>query len=77
MIAILYSDGTMECQRIISLFQSLDQKFIEYRLDRDFTMTQFIDEFGEGTSFPQVAIGINHVGSLKDVLNYYKERNLL
>ena len=77
MIAIVYSDGTQECQRVEALFQSLDQKYIEYRLSRDFTMKQFIEEFGAEAPFPQVAIDVNHIGSLKETLNYYKDQGLL
>ncbi len=77
MIAILYSDGTQECQRVEALFQSLDQKYIEYRLDRDFTPREFELEFGYGASYPQIAIGTKHIGSLKETLHYYKEKNLL
>ena len=77
MIAIVYSDDTQECQRVEALFQSLDQKYIEYRLGRDFTMKQFIEEFGAEAPFPQVAIGVNHIGTLKETLQYYKEKNLL
>ena len=77
MLAILYSDGSQECQRAISLFQSLEQRFIEYRLGRDFTCREFIDEFGEEARYPQVAIGVKHVGGLKETMQYYKLRNVL
>ena len=77
MIAILYSDGTQECQRVEALFQSLDQKYIEYKLNRDFTIKQFIEEFGVESPFPQIAIGIRHIGGLKETLNYYKNKGLL
>ena len=77
MIAILYSDGTQECQRVEDLLQSLDQKYIEYRLDRDFTPKQFESEFGYGASYPQIAVGTKHIGSLKETLNYYKDQGLL
>ena len=76
-VAILYSDGTQECQRVESLLQSLEQKYIRYELDRDFTPKQFEAEFGYGASYPQVAIGTQHVGTLKDTLNYYKGKGLL
>ena len=77
MLAILYSDGSQECQRAVALFQSLEQRFVEYQLNRDFTMTEFVSEFGEQAPFPQVAIGVKHVGGLKETLQYYKLRNVL
>ena len=77
MLAILYSDGSQECQRAVALFQSLEQRFVEYQLDRDFTMKEFVSEFGDSAPFPQVAIGVKHIGGLKETLQYYKLRNVL
>lgn len=76
-LAIIYSDKSQECQRAVALFQSMEEKFIEYLLDRDFTQEQFIAEFGKDAIYPQVAIGYNHIGSLKETLNYYKRENKL
>ena len=70
-LAIVYSDRSQECDRVISLLQSLEHEYVEYVLDRDFTTKQFKDEFGEGATYPQVAIGIKHVGSLKETLQYF------
>jgi len=77
MLAIIYSDGSQECDRVVALFESLRQEYIEYKLNTDFTLKQFIEEFGVEAEFPQVAIGINHVGGLKETLQYYQQRNVL
>ena len=76
-LAIIYSKGSQECQRMLALLQSLDEPFIEYILDRDFSQKQFDAEFGKSASYPQIAIGTEHVGTLKDALHYYQERNML
>ena len=77
MLAIIYSNRSQECQRAVALFESLEQKFIQYELNRDFSIKQFYEEFGAKAEFPQVAIGIKHIGGLKETLNYYKNKNLL
>ena len=77
MLAIIYSNSSQECQRAVALFESLEQKFIQYELNRDFTMKQFYEEFGTESEFPQVAIGTRHIGGLKETLHYYKDKNLL
>ena len=77
MLAIIYSNRSQECQRAVALFESLEQKFIQYELNRDFSIKQFYEEFGDEAEFPQVAIGIRHIGGLKETLNYYKNKNLL
>ena len=77
MLAIVYSDGSQECDRAVALFESIRQEYIEYKLNTDFTLKQFIEEFGVEAEFPQVAIGINHIGGLKETLQYYQQRNVL
>tara|TARA_R100000322_G_C5385422_1_gene177165 strand:+ start:391 stop:705 length:315 start_codon:yes stop_codon:yes gene_type:complete len=77
MKAIIYSNRNQECTRAQSLLESchLDETIVYY-LDKDFTIRQFTDEFGEGSEFPQIAIGYKHVGSLKDTLHYMSEKGM-
>ena len=74
---ILYTDGSQECDRIQQLLSSLGGEFLEYRLGEGFTESQFRQEFGETAEYPQVAIGYNHIGGLKDTLHYLQDRGLL
>ena len=72
-LAIIYSDTSQECERACCLMQSLDHPYVEYVLGRDFTQAQFNAEFGNTAPYPQVAIGYNHIGSLKESLNYFQK----
>ena len=71
-LAIIYSNGSQECDRAVSLMQSLEHRFVEYILGRDFTQAQFISEFGSEATYPQVAVGIHHIGSLKETLQHFQ-----
>ena len=75
-LVIVYSKRSQECHRMVSLLQSLEEPYIEYLLDRDFTQKEFDSEFGKA-EYPQIAIGTEHIGSLKEALKYYKDRNRL
>jgi hypothetical protein len=77
MKAIIYSNRNQECERAQSFLESchLDETIVYY-LDKDFTIQQFTDEFGEGSEFPQIAIGMKHIGSLKDTLHYMNEKEM-
>ena len=70
-LAIVYSDKSQECDRAVSLLQSLEHRYVEYVLGRDFTPEQFTAEFGEGASYPQVAVGTKHIGTLKETLQHF------
>ena len=76
-LAIIYSNHSQECDRIVALLQSLEHKYIEYSIGRDFTLKQFDTEFGPEAEFPQVAIGTKHIGGLKETLHYFKEHKVL
>jgi hypothetical protein len=73
--AWIYSNGNQECERAAMLLKSIHNDFHEYLLDVDFTEAQFRAEFGEGAEYPQIAIGVNHRGSLKETLNYLNKIN--
>ncbi len=75
--AVLYSDGSQECERIRQLLKSLGGEFLEYELDRDFTQSEFNAEFGNNASFPQVTINGSHIGSMKETLQYFQQTSVL
>ena len=78
MKAILYSkENCQECDRARMLLNNLNISHLEYKLQNDFTERQFKLEFGSDASFPQIAIDYKHIGSLKETLQYFKEKDLI
>jgi len=77
MLAVIYSNGSQECERIAQLLKSLGGEFLEYRLNNHFTQRAFEQEFGEGATYPQVAIGSRHVGNMKETLQYLEKKEML
>ena len=74
---VLYTDGGQESDRCRQLLISLNGEFLEYQLDEDFNDRQFRSEFGEHAQYPQVAVGYQHIGGLKETLHYLKEEGLI
>ena len=68
--AVIYSNGSQECERIAQLLKSIGGEFLEYKLDKHFNQKAFEQEFGEEATYPQVAIGTKHIGSMKETLQY-------
>ena len=77
MQAVIYSNGSQECERITALLRTIGGEFHEYNLNEHFTQRAFEDEFGENASYPQVSIGYQHIGSLKETLYYMSNMGLL
>ena len=76
MQAVIYSNGSQECERMASLLESLGGEFHKYELGKHFTAKQFRDEFGDEATYPQISLGKVHIGDMKESLNYMKEHGL-
>jgi len=74
--AVIYSDGSQECERMSMLLRSLGGEFHEYLLGVDFSDKQFRMEFGSEATYPQVSLGSEHIGSMKESLQYMKDRGI-
>ena len=75
--AVIYSNGSQECERIAQLLKSISTDFHKYELDEHFTKQQFEMEFGGDASYPQVTVGNKHVGNMKETLQYLNEMRML
>ena len=76
-LAIIYSNRSQECDRAQALMESLEHKFVVYHLGREFTEKQFEEEFGVGAEYPQIAIGVEHIGGLKETLQHFQAKDVL
>ncbi len=74
--AVIYSNGSQECERIAQLLKSIGGEFLEYKLDKHFNQKAFEQEFGDEATYPQVAIGTKHIGSMKETLQYMNSRGM-
>ena len=75
--AVIYSNGSQECERMGMLLKSLGGEYHEYLLGVDFSDKQFRMEFGSEATYPQCSIGSKHIGSLKETLHYLDEKGYL
>ena len=76
MAAVIYSNGSQECERMAQLLKSLGGEFLEYKLNHHFTQRGFEAEFGEEATYPQVNIGFKHIGDMKETLHYMSEKGM-
>jgi|TARA_Y100000289_G_scaffold18668_1_gene17945 hypothetical protein len=77
MQALVYSNSSQECERAESLLNSIGQDVKVFLLGDDFTQNQFNAEFGEDAEYPQISVGLNHRGNLKETLQYLKNKEIL
>ena len=70
-------DGCPYCEKVQELLREAGQKFVTYKIDKDFTSESFFGEFGEGATFPQVVVDGNKLGGASSTVKYLKEKQLV
>jgi glutaredoxin len=80
-LTIYSKSGCPYCDKIKQVAEFLEiQKSFKvtvYNLNEDFNKDQFYQEFGEGSTFPQVTLDDKHLGGCTDTVRYLKENKLL
>ena len=74
--ALVYSNGSQESERAKMVLEACGQQVREFLLGVDFSDKQFRAEFGDEAEYPQVAIGLDHRGTLKETLKYMSDQGM-
>ncbi len=70
-------EGCPYCSKIVEVLKLAELRFVEYKLDRDFTREAFYGQFGDGSTFPQVVKDGTNLGGCTDTVKYLQEQNLV
>ena len=70
-------DGCPYCVKIAEVLHLAELKHVIYKLDQDFDRPSFYDQFGEGSTFPQIVLDGKSLGGCTDTVQYLKENNLV
>ena len=73
--ALVYSDGSQECERAKMVLEACGQEVREFLLGADFSDRQFRLEFGDEVEYPMISIGMFR-GTLKETLNYMNQKGM-
>jgi glutaredoxin len=79
---VVYSkDGCPFCDKVKFVLNSLkDSKgcsLVVYNLGEHFNREEFYNNFGQGSTFPQVVYNGKNIGGCVDTVKYLQENNLL
>ena len=70
-------EGCPYCDKIQQVLQLAELRHVIYKLDRDFDRDAFYQQFGQGSTFPQVVLNGDNLGGCTDTVQYLKENNLV
>ena len=66
--------GCDYCERIKTVLRLTGWTYVVYNLGEDFTREEFIAEFGEGSTFPQVSCDGKKLGGSVETVKFLKEQ---
>ncbi len=75
--AVYSRKGCPYCEKIVEVLKLSKQRFVVYSLDQQFTREQFYNEFGKGSTFPQIIMNGKKLGGCTDTVKYLQENNLV
>ena len=75
--AVYTRDGCPYCTTIKQVLDCKGYKYVEYKLGQHFEREAFYQEFGEGSTFPQVKLGADNLGGCQETVKYLKENGHL
>ena len=70
-------NGCPYCTQIKQVLEGKGYNYQEYKLGVDFQREAFYNQFGQGSTFPQVVLNSSNLGGCTDTVRYLKEQNLL
>ena len=70
-------EGCPYCDKIQQELQLAELRHVIYKLDRDFDRDSFYQQFGSGSTFPQVVLNGDNLGGCTETVQYLKENKLV
>ena len=75
--AVYSKEGCPYCEKIKKVLDLTKTSYVVYNLGEHFDKKSFYDEFGEGSTFPQVVIDSTNLGGCTETVKYLKENSLV
>ena len=70
-------EGCPCCTKIQEVLELAELKHVIYKLNRDFDRESFYEQFGQGSTFPQVVLNGDNLGGCTETVAYLKENKLV
>ena len=75
--AVFSKDGCPYCEKIKEVLDLTKTSYVVYNLGVDFDKKSFYEEFGQGSTFPQVLADGKKLGGCIDSIKFLKEKQII
>ena len=74
--AVYTKDNCPYCEKIKKVMDLTKLSYVVYNLNEHFDKKSFIDEFGKGSTFPQVVVDGKKLGGCVDTIEFLRENQI-
>tara|TARA_B100001057_G_C22518825_1_gene820999 strand:- start:384 stop:623 length:240 start_codon:yes stop_codon:yes gene_type:complete len=75
--AVYTKEGCPHCDKIKKVLDLTKTTYVVYNLGEQFDKKSFYDEFGEGTTFPQVLVDGKKLGGCIDTIKFLRQKQII
>ena len=75
--AVYSKEGCPYCEKIKKVLDLKKTSYVVYNLGEHFDKKSFYDEFGEGSTFPQVIVDGQRIGGCIDSIKFLQEKKVI
>jgi len=75
--AVYSKNSCPYCDKVKQVLELTGSKFVVYNLDQHFDKDAFYEEFGQGSTFPQVVCDGKKLGGCVDTIQYLKGQQII
>ena len=70
-------NGCPYCDKVKKVLELTNSQFVVYNLDEHFDRASFYEEFGFGSTFPQVICNGDKLGGSVETIKFLKEKQII
>ena len=74
---VFSKEGCPHCEKVKKILELTSSKFVVYNLDEHFDTKAFNDEFGCGSTFPQVICDGKRIGGSVETVKFLREQKII
>ena len=75
--AVYSKTGCPYCEKIKKVLTLTNLKYVVYNLGEHFDKKSFYEEFGQGSTFPQVVVDGKKLGGCVDSIKFLQEKKVI
>ena len=70
-------EGCPACNKVQQVLQLAEVEHVIYKVNRDFTREEFLQKFGESSTYPMVVMDGEVIGGCQETVKYLREQKLV